>query len=138
MSEQFQEQPDGRLVSGPSLSEEQRDRGGLKFLFVAVFTLAVFSVGLIVGGLSLAPDEPSPGEVIFEEVKNGCIPVPLTPQVGPTEQDVRDAVAAQVVALGNAKHEQFIDPIPPGPVAERYPDLKFIGLVIGFNCLEGS
>lgn len=132
---EYELQPDGRLVSGPSPQEPTR-RPRVGFALVPVFIALAIGLSFFLG-FSLGNGKPLI-EAIGDRVMEGCIPVVASPHLG-TEGEVRlaseaDAQMAAVFDISNV--EVVIRTIAPGStIAQAFPEATHLGFAIGERCL---
>jgi hypothetical protein len=148
MSEEFTEQPDGRMVAGPptvaSLDLGKPDTGtGLRRLLVIGFTITL-GIAMFIAGRSAAPTPDLPWqEVAISRATEGCLPVLLVESVARAEQvdqlntNLEQKASQLKDGIEDATNiETHILPMPPNSVISKtYPDATHIGILTLERCL---
>ena len=139
MSEDFIEQPNGRLVAGPQRESGIEGRGKPALPVIILFawlmtTLSAFALGMLIASPTDYHD------LMREElIGQGCQwefgAVPgLEADRAKLENVVRTYAASQQASYRNVKWGIYDIP-GSSPLHEAYPDAAYLGLVTGERCL---
>jgi len=140
VGDEYVEQPDGRLVAGPVLTQPEPDRArplvGLLLISWVITCGFAFFLGTL---LSSKVDVQT---AMADRVLAGCLPTVTGAQVG-AEAETRaaiDSLVQQAAATSSYQRVRgFVEPISSQAVADAFPRDRdtHIGFVLFENCLPG-
>ena len=131
------EQPDGRLVAGPVLTQPEPDHARPLAALLVVMWVVTCGFAFFLGN-RLSTGELDLQRALADRVLAGCIPTIIGAQVGKHVETLKavETLERTAVEEGYQRVQGFIEPLPPG-LADTFPGGTHIGFVVFENCLPG-